>query len=291
MNIIKVQSVIFCITALLVTLLSSKIESMSGQLELIILSILILILGVPHGSLDTILAAKLYNIQSIVDWVKFTLFYIGSVAFIVLLWFFVPTVFLLGFLIISIIHFSGDLLPDIKLPVRIFYGGCVIVLPFILHANEVSRLFQMLVGDKAALNIVPLIKLMCWPWLIGIIITLILNKSNNIYSWFEVIAVILLAIFSQPLIAFTIFFCCMHSARHIIRSLEGVTKSSYLFILIASFLPMLGVLIFSSIAWFFFKNINIETRIIQIVFVGLAALTVPHMFIVEQLRLKNVSNN
>ena len=95
----------------------------------------------------------------------------------------------------------------------------------------------------------------------------------------------MLAIIAPPLISFVVFFCGMHSARHILRSMEYSGRSSLPQLFTATLLPMLGVLGGSVLAWYFLDEISLDARIIQLVFVGLAALTVPHMALVEQVRL------
>jgi hypothetical protein len=62
-------------------------------------------------------------------------------------------------------------------------------------------------------------------------------------------------------------------------------RSSLYRLLAAALLPMLGVLGGSALAWYFLREISLDAKIIQLVFVGLAALTVPHMALVEQVRL------
>jgi hypothetical protein len=48
---------------------------------------------------------------------------------------------------------------------------------------------------------------------------------------------------------------------------------------------MAGVMVSSAAAWYFLRETPLEARVVQIIFVGLAALTVPHMILVERVRI------
>lgn len=77
----------------------------------------------------------------------------------------------------------------------------------------------------------------------------------------------------------------MHSARHILRTIDYSGRASLRILLAAALLPMLGVIAVSAAAWYFLRATSLDARLVQLVFVGLAALTVPHMALVERVRL------
>jgi len=76
--------------------------------ELIVLSTLIVLLGVPHGALDTVFAQRSYRLHTVAAWGLFASAYLLAVGAVVLLWQLTPILFLSGFLLISAAHFSGD---------------------------------------------------------------------------------------------------------------------------------------------------------------------------------------
>jgi beta-carotene 15,15'-dioxygenase len=285
MNAIRVQGLTFSTVAILVTIASLTFARPSQQTELAVLSVLIIALGVPHGALDTIFARQLYDVKTAKGWLGFVALYLALATVIVGLWLLAPLLFLAGFILISIAHFSGDLAAGTPMLSRIFYGGAVIVLPTLLHADEVTRLFSFLVVGDAAHHMVSLLKFIAVPWALGLAIAVLFNLSKNWLTCIEAAAVGLLSILAPPLVAFTIFFCGMHSARHIMRTYIYAGRSS-LYLLIAFALgPMLAVMIISFAAWNYLHDMPLDARIIQIIFIGLAALTVPHMALVEQVRI------
>jgi len=79
----------------------------------------------------------------------------------------------------------------------------------------------------------------------------------------------------------------MHSARHILRTVSYFDGYPKRMILSAAIIPMLLTAVLVGISWYTRKDISVDTKIVQIVFVGLAALTVPHMAVIEPIRMRN----
>jgi Brp/Blh family beta-carotene 15,15'-monooxygenase len=285
MNATRIQGLVFSGVALFVAVAAVAAGRFDSRIELIVVAALVVVLGVPHGALDTIFARQLYAIDSLAGWLRFTVVYVLLAGVVVGLWVFQPIGFLIGFLLISNLHFSGD--PAVGTPwaARAFYGGAVIVLPTLLHGEEVARLFGFLVGMDAASFLVPWLRGLAWPWVIGLGLSVVWCGRRDWLTGLEMGAVAVLAVFAPPLVSFVVFFCGMHSARHILRTFKYSGRASAGLILGAALLPMIGVGVASAAAWHFLDGKSLDAQLVQLVFVGLAALTVPHMALVEQVRL------
>ena len=284
MNALRIQGLVFSVSALLLALTATAMGPLGSRIELLVVAVLILVLGVPHGALDTIFARQLYGIRTLRDWLRFGLIYLLLAALVVGLWQGQPVLFLLGFLVISAAHFSGDPTSGTSWPARALYGGAMIVIPAALHSVEISRLFSLLAGDDAAAIVMPVLLLLSWPWLTGLLLAAAHRARTDWLTALEMGSVGLLALLAPPLFAFVVFFCGMHSARHIIRTIDYSGRSSPGLLIGAALLPMVGVLAASAAAWHFLGGTSPDARVIQLVFVGLAALTVPHMALVERVR-------
>ena len=279
------QGVLFCMVALTVAAASLWLPRIGTQTELVTIAMLILVLGVPHGALDIIFADKLYRVRGYGGWLLFTLAYFLPGILVGLIWYMTPTLFLASFLAISIAHFSGDLSPGTPPLTRLLYGGAIIVLPTLLHSAELGQLFSLLVGPESARAVLWWLHVLQWPWLFGLVGMALQRLRTERLAGAEIAAVGILAVLAPPLIAFTVFFCFMHSARHILRTLNYFAQTSPYKILAAAFTPMLLTFALAGVAWFGLAHISLDARVLQIVFVGLAALTVPHMGIVEPVRM------
>lgn len=281
----RLQGVIFSIFAFLTVCFSMLSARLTPQNELIIIAVLIVVLGVPHGALDIIFARKLYNTHSLLQWLRFSLAYLCLALFVVGIWLFSPLVFLIGFLTISLAHFSGDLRKNTPLLIQVAYGGAILVLPMLFHAEEVTQLFALLGGSEAANRVARILQVLSWPWLFACSISVAVEMTKDRYTALELFAVVVLAVASPPLISFTVFFCLMHSARHVMRTLKFAASSSVLFRALAAMIPTVSVLVMSLIGWRYLPESAFDSRIVRFVFVGLAALTLPHMVLIEQARL------
>ena len=285
MNTERRQGLIFGCVACLAAAASGALGRFPPQLELIILAALILVLGVPHGAMDTLFAQRLYGLKTAWDWTRFTLGYLALAGLVVAAWVWAPTGFLVGFLLISVAHFSGDPAEGTPWISRILYGGAVLVLPVWHHREEMSGLFGQLVGPEAAGAIMPVLGWLVWPWALGLLVAIGERIGRDRLTAFEFAAVGILSFVAPPLLAFTLFFCGMHGARHILRAFRYSGRDSWRFLGLVALLPMIGVALASAAAWVFLKDTPLDARVLQIVFVGLAALTVPHMVLVERVRL------
>ncbi len=284
MKLIKIQGISFCALAFSFTILVSATKLFTGSAEIIFLAVMITTLGLPHGALDTLFAKNKFQLNSLKKWLIFISAYLVIAAFVLQIWVFSPVFFLITFLVISVFHFSSDPVNSPSFLGRILYGGSIIILPTLVHSSEVLRLFSFLVKIEVAKPVVSVIQIIAWPWTLGLFITCAMGIKKDWLSSLEVFCVSMLAIFALPLAAFTVFFCGMHSIRHILRMsklTKSFTLSTFRLFLAASFLPTIAVSLVAFVVWYFPTESSFDARVVQIVFVGLAALTVPHMILLD----------
>ena len=289
-RIVRAQGLMFSSLAFAVTAACTFLVPPGERTELLVAAAMILLLGVPHGALDMIFARKLHQIGTPLGWACFGLAYGALAALVVGLWSIAPVVFLIGFLVISAGHFSGDPAQGTLAVSRVVYGGAVIILPTLLHPETVERLFAMLAGADAAALIMPWLTQAAWPWLTAIMVCSAIEAWRSWQTGLELLAVGVLTTLAPPLIGFAVFFCGMHSARHILRAIDYGRPMNHWVVLASGLAPMGIVLAGSVFGWQFMRAIPFDIRLVQLVFVGLAALTVPHMALIERARFSGWSS-
>ena len=278
------QRWIFLGTAVSFISTSFFLPRLSGNVEMLIAAAVILFLGVPHGALDVLYLRKVLLVRSASKVAALLFLYLSVATGVVALWLFSPLVFLISFLIASGFHFSGDPEEGSHFLTRCSIGAGVIVLPSLLYRSELTNLYSLLTNSVVA-DIVVKISVPGAYLVIGLSMVAVVSEllKEHYMTAAELVTAVLLATFVSPLLAFTIYFCLMHSARHILRTGELVSMSTKAFLLECA-LPMVAVFIATAIAWSQKNNLRLDASIIRIVFVMLAALTAPHMLIVEPVR-------
>jgi len=261
--------------------------------------LLILIIGVSHGSLDHIKGKKLLELFNLKSTYIFYITYILISAAVIATWIIMPTITLILFLIIASYHFGKEdtqfLINDGSYFTQMLYffkGFLIILAPLYFHFQETIAIFKLLLIDNEAfylsLNFIETNKII----LIGIICStlssiFLLLKSFEIKKFvifLDYFSILILNYYLSPLLAFTVYFCFLHSIRHSISlAIEldpnSVVNGFRLFVKKALPLTILTG-IFSVIALYLLSNsYNLDGAILKIIFIGLASLTFPHILL------------
>ena len=121
------------------------------------------------------------------------------------------------------------------------------------------------------------------------------NFDNFEILFLDLLLILIINFVFSPLLAFTIYFCFLHSIRHIISivlELDEANFSNGIKLFIKKALPLTVVTaIVYLLAVFLIANFyGFNTAIIQVIFIGLASLTFPHILL-EYLIEKNETKN
>jgi len=247
----------------------------------------ILLLGIPHGGLDGAIARRVGWSTSMSAWAGFHLIYIALALTIVMLWQWLPLLCLALFLALSAIHFGrSDHAREHRsnwLPV-LAHGGLVpIVIPF-FQSQPSHALFALLVGANNATTLLGLVELLIIPW--GLILVWYAYRAMDNIDWRKPLALLILLILAAallpPLVSFAVYFCLLHSPRHLIDTLNKLSTTERRRSLIEAFTYSgiaIGGIIGSAI-WLQ-NSPQLTPTLLQTALIGIAALTVPHMLLVD----------
>ena len=259
----------------------------------------ILIAGVPHGGLDGAVARRTGWAILKRSTLAFHASYVLLAALVAVAWLSAPGIILALFLFISAIHFGSS---DIRfvtkpwrwqcfLPLTAHSGLVCIAIPG-LHPELVLPLFNILVGETDALEILGGINYLIVPWLLVVIVYLV--YASLVKEWWRsaVLLGILLVMFFwlDPLVSFAIYFCFVHSPQHSLRIWRSLTPTDQrrCFLEAAAYTTTAWIIALLLMAWLHKAGgIDFDSLLIQLTFIGLASLTVPHMILVDMIDRQN----
>jgi beta-carotene 15,15'-dioxygenase len=280
----RTQSLVFCVLAVCTTAASWWLPRLTPTAELALLVSLIVLVGVPHGALDPAYFSLSRQGSSRPGWLVFAARYVALAAAVLVVWLVWPLAALGAFLAMSAFHFSGDPVSGASRTLRALQGSAVIVLPALWHAAETETTLAYLAGDPAAGWSLSVMRSLALPLALALGVAALMDlRRGLVLVAVEAGATMMMAIAAPPLVSFTVYFCAMHSARHIVRTTDRAGMAWPQLALLAS-APMLGAIGAGFVAWHFMEQAPANALAIRVVFIGLAALTVPHMAIVERAR-------
>jgi Brp/Blh family beta-carotene 15,15'-monooxygenase len=102
------------------------------------------------------------------------------------------------------------------------------------------------------------------------------QRRSDALEWLSIVSGALLL---HPLVFFTCYFALLHSPRHLLETAQGLGITSLKRIYLVTLPVLLATLLLAGLAYWLLPPIGIAARVLRIVFIGLAALTVPHMLL------------
>ena len=260
---------------------------------------LILIIGVSHGSLDHEKGKKLFKILNIKNISFFYLSYVLISILVIFIWIIIPSSSLIIFLAVASYHFGKE---DTQFLISensyfnkllFFFKGLLIILaPMFFHFYETISIFKLLLVDNeifySTLAFIEVNKILH--------LLIILSTLSSIYLFFnkfeikkftiflDYFSILILNYYLDPLVAFTFYFCFLHSIRHSITLINEIDNQNFtngVKVFTKKALPLtILTAIFCLIGLYLLNNsYDLNSSILKLIFIGLASLTFPHILL------------
>ena len=246
-------------------------------------------IGVPHGSFDGAVAALLgYKTRK--DFFIFVTLYLIISAAVIVFWIYFPLISLFLFISMSVIHFglcdwSYLELNKYKWSISLTHGLNIVFGIIFFHTNETFEIFVFLSNSSfnQLKEYLPIVYL-CYLFLLLRYFYLAYKIPKLRWGLVEILLVLLVIYFNEPLVGFSIYFCFIHTFKHIRSILKDTSKylSNNKFVTVTT-------VAFTVLTWiggclaiiYLYNNYSFEESFIKTLFIGLAALTLPHMTLVD----------
>jgi len=262
-------------------------------LDLTILNIisflLIFFIGLPHGSFDGAVAS-LVGYKNRIQFLQFLFYYLVLFFFVILFWLYFPIISLTVFIIMTIAHFglcdwTNFRTNKYKYTVSFTYGMTIIFGIIFFNEDQSFLIFEYLTND----NIYSFQEYFFIAYIItflSIIFFIFLSFYQKEFrkGVFEIFFLLIIFYVFDPLLSFSIYFCFFHTYKHLKHLINNIYKhlSNKKFVIYTT-------IAFTIISWFggflvilyLAQNFNIYESIVRVIFIGLAALTLPHMILVD----------
>ena len=168
-------------------------------------------------------------------------------------------------------------------------GSIVVIAPLFLRPEETLQIFEILNVNLILPHENYLLVLLLMSFIANWII---MNSSNNggffLADW---VTILILNVFFSPLVAFTIYFCFLHSVRHSFGLIYEIDKENFYaglnkFVKKTLPLTIITAILFVVSVYMLTNYYVLDDAILKVIFIGLASLTFPHILL-EYLIEKN----
>ena len=298
------HSFIFFLLCNIFSLIAFKIENFI--ISPLICLFLILSIGISHGSLDNVKGRKLFHILQINNFSIFYIVYILIGLIVITLWIFIPYISLIIFLVVASYHFGKEdtqflIIENSYYNQFLFFlkGSLIVFAPMYFHFDETISIFRFLLIENETfyvfLDLIETKSILLFCIILSTLANILLFAKDLELKKFTIFldyfSILIINYYFSPLIAFTIYFCFLHSIRHsisLMSELDENNLSNGFMIFIKKALPMTIITIIICLIGLYLLNNtnNFESSILKIIFIGLASLTFPHILL-EYLIEKN----
>jgi len=298
------HSIIFLFFSCFISFVINQFENLI--ISPVVCFFLILSIGISHGALDNQKGRKLSHLYNIKKSYFFYIIYSLVGISVIVLWLFFPTISLILFLIVASYHFGKEdtqfLVNNKDISNLILYflkGVLIIIAPLMFHFVETINIFKLLLIQNEKfylfLSFIEEKNILIFTLSISLLSNIFYFikdfKISNILIFLDFFSIIVLNYFLTPLIAFTIYFCFLHSFRHSISLITELNENNLqigaiTFIKKAMPLTVLTAILYIVSLYFLSNYYQLNDAILKVIFIGLASLTFPHILL-EYLLEKN----
>ena len=286
-------------------ILQHAVQGFTPQLYFVIFFVGIVLLGIPHGAADLLVAQQNSNDRSAVfSKIRFLINYIGRLLLFSLIFWFFPVTANILFILFAAYHFGETDLSQFKtntLPGKLFitsYGLVILSVILLQHFTEIKPMFLQFESGLKNKNFINWIEAHCKEIMLssGILFSLsaslyfffnrLSNKAQTVRIMVQ-FAFILFILYHMPMLSgFTFYFVVWHSLLSLSNIVSYLRKNNtYSFatilkqILFYSALALSGIALFGSSSLIFLNNNSVAGYL----FLGLAVLTAPHMQVMHDM--------
>jgi Brp/Blh family beta-carotene 15,15'-monooxygenase len=249
----------------------------------------VVVIGLPHGAFDGAIARHLGYSRTLGGLIKFITVYLGLAGAVVAFWVWQPGLALALFLLISAVHFGyGDATATngIARAVQIAaHGGVAVFGISLFHLQQVTPIYAALTnGDiMLAVMMTEMFPIFIMP-VAALYLIAAIRDAGLRPRLVELALLCLLLSVVPPLVGFAIYFCVIHTGRHMRQIWDRVSSH------VTPRHILSQAMLFTLASWgggammlWWLDSGNISQDLLQVIFIGLAALTVPHMILVDGL--------